>query len=580
MKAMQNTTIAAVSTAYGEGGIGIVRISGPAAGGILCRLFGRDAAFDDRHMYYGHIVDPGDKTMQGENQKTANARHAGDVCETANARHAGDVREATSARHVGDVREEEIIDEVLAVLMHGPRTYTGEDVAEIHCHGSIVSLRRILDAALRCGAEPASPGEFTQRAFLNGRIDLAQAEAVIDIVRAKTERSASAAVAQLGGGLSQRIEEARNLLADALALAVVHIDYPDDDKDFRDEDSAQAQMTTGLRAASDQIAELIKTADTGRILREGLNVVIAGAANAGKSSLLNALLKESRAIVTAIPGTTRDSIEEQANIKGIPVRLTDTAGIRETDNEIEQIGIERARAALMDADLIVFLVDGSKEIDEDDIGALRFVKEEQDINLHRQDEKSLHLIEHTGVETQTSFNQPAGSNIVVAISKSDLPQAVTEESLEYLIKDAGLSEKLITPAPNRKKSRQGNHPNTICESEARHTVCDSGTLYTIHISATTGEGIPALEDRIEGAVYSGAAAQRDEPLVTNTRHKNLLTRAASEIEAATEQLTQTGNIDLAETNIRAAYDYLGEITGETATDDIIDRIFSRFCIGK
>jgi len=528
MKTEQNTTIAAVSTAYGEGGIGIVRISGSEADGILARLFvrGKDASavcegegkdshnatgddsggnsdgsdkefsFASRHMYYGHIIDPDSG---------------------------------------------EVVDEVLAVFMRGPRTYTGEDVAEIHCHGSTVSLRRILEAALNCGAEAASPGEFTQRAFLSGRIDLAQAEAVIDVVRAKTERSASAAVAQLGGGLSRKIETSRGLLADALALAVVHIDYPDDDKDFRDEDSAQAQMTASLRDASSQISELIKTADTGRILREGLNIVIAGAANAGKSSLLNALLKESRAIVTAIPGTTRDSIEEQANIRGIPVRLTDTAGIRETDNEIEKIGIEKARNALMDADLIVFLVDGSKEIDEDDIEALKLVVEM--------------IAPPPGAQGFTGDS--SGNKLAIALSKADLPQMVTEEDLEYLITDVGLTDK-----------------------SKLYTIRDDGRLYTIQLSAETGEGTPALEDIIEGAVYGGAAIQREEPLVTNARHKDLLTRAAFEIEAAAGELTQTGNIDLAETNIRTAYDSLGEITGETATDDILDRIFSRFCIGK
>jgi tRNA modification GTPase len=441
----------------------------------------------------------------------------------------------------GYVREpgtDEIIDEALFVFMRAPHTYTGEDVAEIQCHGSVISLRRILEAALACGAEPASPGEFTQRAFLNGRIDLAQAEAVIDVVRAKTERGARAAVTQLEGGLSTRVREARDLLADALALAVLHIDYPDDDKDFTDPDSAQAEIAQNLSRASRLLADLIATANTGRILREGLNVVIAGAANAGKSSLLNALLKDARAIVTDIPGTTRDSIEENADIRGVPVRLTDTAGIRGTDNEIEKLGIDRAKEAVRAADLILFLIDGSKKTNKDDIAALRLVIEAAP--------------ESPAETTETTATGHGDSpRVLLVISKSDLPRAVTNSDIAGLLQDAG-----VMPC--------GAH---------------SGSQ-TIPLSVMTGEGLDDLERAIERAVYSGKAPQADEPLVTNVRHKDLLARAAAEIAAGRDLLSQAGDLDLAETNIRAAYDYLGEITGETATDDLLDRIFSRFCIGK
>jgi tRNA modification GTPase len=492
------TTIAAVSTAYGEGGIGIVRVSGPGAGAILAQVFARGATghrffdtanesisvatpvedgtpFKDRYMHYGRVVDP---------------------------------------------ESGETIDEALCVFMRAPHTYTGEDVAEIQCHGSVASLRRALDAVLACGAEPAGPGQFTRRAFLNGRIDLAQAEAVIDIVRARTDASASAAMRQLEGGLSRKVSAVRGRLLDALAAAAVHIDYPDEDKDYTDPDSIQRRSAAALRPAASELIALIAGADAGMILREGLNVVIAGAANAGKSSLLNALLRDSRAIVTDIPGTTRDSIEEQASVRGIPVRLTDTAGIRETDDEIERIGVERAKAALTGADLTVFLVDGSKEIDEDDIEALR--------------------------EVARTIKK---ENLILAISKSDLPRLVTDEDIAYLTRDAGLA------APPEK-------------------------LYTISLSAETGDGIPVLEDLIERAVYGGAAGQGAEPLVTNARHKDLLIKARRETDAAIGQLEATGDLDLAETNLRAAVDYLGEITGETTTDDLLDRIFSRFCIGK
>jgi tRNA modification GTPase len=424
---------------------------------------------------------------------------------------------------VTDPRSGETIDEALFVFMRGPHTYTGEDVAEIQCHGSVASLRRILEAALGCGAEPSSPGEFTQRAFLNGRIDLAQAEAVIDVIRAKTDASARAAVTQLAGGLSARVTEVRGLLADALALAAVHIDYPDDDKDFNDPDSVQAETAAILRAARSKVSALLATSVTGRLIREGLNVVIAGAANTGKSSLLNALLRDSRAIVTDIPGTTRDSIEERADIKGLTVRLTDTAGLRDTDDEIERLGIDRTKEAIADADLVLFLLDGGRATNDDDAAALKSVG-------------------------------PIPGKIVLVINKSDLRRTVTDDDIARLFRDANLSDTLRHPSENK--------------------------LYTISISAKSGEGLDDLESMIERAVYGGMAPRADEPLVTNVRHTDLLSRAATEIGAAADLLAETGDIDLAEINIRLAYERLGEITGETASDDVLDRVFSRFCVGK
>jgi tRNA modification GTPase len=509
------TTIAAVSTAYGEGGIGIVRISGERAGEIMSRLFVRvgaddcGARFEDRRMYYGHVADP---------------------------------------------RTNEIIDEALFVFMRGPRTYTGEDVAEIQCHGSVASLRRTLEAALGCGAEPASPGEFTQRAFLNGRIDLAQAEAVVDVVRAKTDASARAAVAQLAGGLSARVTKVRELLADALALAAVHIDYPDDDKDFTDPDSVQAETAAILRAASSEIAKLIATSASGRIIREGLNVVIAGAANTGKSSLMNALLKDSRAIVSGIPGTTRDSIEERADVRGLTVRLTDTAGIRETDSEIERLGIDRTKKAIADADLIVFLVDGSKATDDGDIAALVSVAEAMASRHAQSDGDEPAPYDKYSVHGRYEAVTDSRDRIILAISKSDLERTVTDDDVDRLLRGAGIA---------------GAAPNPATDG-----------LYTISVSANTGDGLDDLESAIERAVYSGGAPQSDEPLVTNVRHVNLLERAATETAAATDLLAASGDLELAEINMRLAYDSLGEITGETATDEILDRIFSRFCIGK
>jgi tRNA modification GTPase len=280
------------------------------------------------------------------------------------------------------------------------------------------------------------------------------------------------------------------------------------------------------------------------LLREGLNVVIAGAANAGKSSLLNALLRDSRAIVTDIPGTTRDSIEERADIRGLPVRLTDTAGVRETAGEIERLGIDRTKEAVADADLVLFLIDGGKATDEDDIAALRSVakamKPRDGQRSGRRGDPCPPL---------TAPDPSSLSGMILIVSKSDLPRVVTDGDIAALF-----------------------HQSAAASAERG--------LYIIRVSARTGEGLSALEDAIERAVYDGKAPQADESLVTNARHKDLLLRAAAEISDATDLLERAGDIDLAETNVRAAYDNLGEITGETATDDILNRIFSRFCVGK
>ena len=323
-------TIAAVSTAYGEGGIGIVRISGSEALSVLRKLFrkGRfslDAAtgdcpapdFEDRHMYYGHIIDP----ASGE-----------------------------------------LVDEVLAVFMKGPHTYTCEDVAEINGHGSVAALRRILQLALENGARMAEPGEFTRRAFLGGRLDLSQAEAVMDLIEAETEGSLSAAASQLSGRLSARIRELRAGLMDILVDMAVNMDYPDEDI----EQIVYGKLSDSLKGLIAQVQTLKDTADTGRVLKDGLKVAIVGRPNVGKSSLLNALTGMERAIVTHVPGTTRDTITETIDLGGIPVRIMDTAGIRETSDEIEQIGIEKSRASVQDADLVFFVMDGSETVTEED----------------------------------------------------------------------------------------------------------------------------------------------------------------------------------------------------------------------
>lgn len=327
---MREDTIAAISTAYGEGGIGIIRVSGDEAFNVVGKIF--TGTLKEREMVYGHIFDPETK---------------------------------------------ETVDEVMVCGFRGPKSYTAEDVCEIQCHGSVVSLKKILSLVLDSGARLAEPGEFTKRAFLNGRLDLSQAEAVIDLIRAKTDRTFEVALDQLQGGFSERIRSLRQKLVDVLVDLTVNIDYPDEDI----EEVTYEKLKEGLESLGSDIAALLDTADTGRIMREGLRISIIGKPNVGKSSLMNALLKESRAIVTAIPGTTRDVIEEGLSIGGIPVILTDTAGIRKTDDTIEKIGIEKSKEAFNRADLVIFIADLSRELEEEDREILEAAKDRKVICL-------------------------------------------------------------------------------------------------------------------------------------------------------------------------------------------------------
>ncbi len=353
-------TIAAVATAPGESGIGIIRISGPEAPEILKRVFeyksGKKAEkFEERRMIYGNIVD----------------------------------------------EKGEIIDEAMVVYMKAPHTYTGEDVAEIQCHGSIVSLRKILSLVLSCGAQPAERGEFTKRAFLNGKIDLAQAEAVNDVIKAVSDEGSRSAVSQLGGSLSAVIISIRTQMADLLSEIIAHIEYPEEDL----EELTYAQITEELAKISERIKRLADSADTGRIVRDGLKLCIAGRPNVGKSSLMNALLKTDRAIVTDIPGTTRDTIEEFASVAGIPVRLTDTAGIRETEDTIEKIGIQRSRDSIRSADIVIFVADGSQRLSEEDTEII---------------------------------SQLSGKNVIFVFNKSDLGIRVTRGEIEDLLREKNI----------------------------------------------------------------------------------------------------------------------------------------------
>ncbi|MGN1383382.1 MAG: tRNA uridine-5-carboxymethylaminomethyl(34) synthesis GTPase MnmE [Eubacterium sp.] len=347
-------TIAAISTPPGEGGIGIIRISGEDSLSILKQIFHTPSGklnMKDHLLVYGHIIDPEDG---------------------------------------------KVVDEVLSVYMKAPRTYTAEDVVEIDCHGGIVPLRKILQLVYRCGARPAERGEFTERAFLNGRLDLSQAEAVMDMISARADKTYDSAVGQLSGSLSGKIREIRSMLMDIRVQVTVNIEYPDEDIEIM----TYQKMKEDLKPVIGKISELLKTAETGRILSSGLKIAIVGKPNVGKSSLMNQMLRESRAIVTDIPGTTRDTIREDMRLRGIPISLIDTAGIRETDDQIEAIGIEKSRDSWSEADLVLLVLDAGNPLSEED----------KEILQHAEADKT-----------------------IAVLNKTDLPQSVTAEDVQRLL---------------------------------------------------------------------------------------------------------------------------------------------------
>jgi tRNA modification GTPase len=450
-------TIAAISTPLGEAGIGIVRLTGPDAARILHEIFLPGQAGDGlepRHLRYGHIVDPSTR---------------------------------------------ESVDEVLTVYMPAPRTYTRQDVVEINGHGGIVALRRILGLCLRQGARLAERGEFTARAFLNGRLDLAQAEAVLDLIQARTEKSLQAAVGQLAGNLSGQVRSVRAMLVDALAHLEAAIDFEEDEIPDRD-------IGPDLDHAHRLLGDLLADADRGIIYRHGVRAAIVGRPNVGKSSLLNRLLRTSRAIVTDIPGTTRDTLEETLNLSGVPVVLVDTAGITAAaDDPIERLGIERSRNALAEADLALLVVDASQPLTDADRAIAGLI-----------------------------VDKPA----ISVLNKVDL----------------------LDSAPDA----------TCALAEGAY----------VALSALTGEGLEDLEEAIVETVLSGQASASTAPVVTSTRHKQSLEEALDHVDAA-RTASQAGLFaDLVSIDLVAAINALGEITGQTASDDLIEAIFSRFCIGK
>jgi tRNA modification GTPase len=457
-------TIAAIAIARGEAGIGIVRVSGSLALLIASELFRSPRAVSPTELpthtlTYGHVVD------------------------------------ATAS--------DEIIDEVLLGVMHAPRTYTGEDIVEFNCHGGIVPLTAVLDLVVRNGARVAEPGEFTKRAFLNGRLDLAQAEAVAELIASKTDLSRKVAVEALAGKLSDTVNRLSDRLASLLAEIEASIDFPEEDLDFM---KVEAQLETAHSVQTD-LTVLLETATEGRIITEGVNVAILGKPNVGKSSLLNALIGTKRAIVTDTPGTTRDTIEEAVNISGIPLRLIDTAGIRQTTDIVEQQGVERSKAVLDRSELLLLMFDASQPLNDADLDLLQTAQ---------------------------------SSKAILILNKVDLP--------------------VVTPAT------------------ALLAHCPKKRV--VETAIPEGKGIDALKAAVCDELLGGESVVGESPIVTNARHQEALRRANEGLNYAIESLENGMPPDLVAVDLRISLDGLGDIVGKTTTEDILDRIFSQFCVGK
>lgn len=453
--------IAAISTPLGSGGIGIVRMSGTGCIALADTLF------------------------QGKKKLTQKATHT------------------LSYGKIIDGKNGEVIDEVLVSVMKAPHTYTKEDIVEINCHGGFLVTQRVLQAVLVAGARLAEPGEFTKRGFLNGRIDLTQAEAIIDLIQSKTELSRQAAVNQLEGRLKIQVREMRNDVIDMIASIEAVIDYPEHDV----EEETYDTMEKATKQLLQRMEKLLAGADRGKILREGLQTVIVGKPNVGKSSLLNWFLEEDRAIVTDIPGTTRDTVEEYINIDGIPIKIVDTAGIRETGDVVEKMGVEKSKTYAEQADLILMMLDASRPLEQEDKEILSFIQ---------------------------------GKHNIVLLNKADLEQKLSHAELEQYV-----SKKQI-----------------------------------LSVSVKHNTGFDALIDAIKTMFFSGQTATADDALLGNTRHKTALFQAKEAMERCLVTIQTRMPEDFISMDLQDASHALGEITGDVTDEEIIDRIFTKFCLGK
>lgn len=457
---MKRETIAAIATAVSNSGIGIVRVSGPEAFEVTDKIFVRKNG----------------KSLREENGNTI---------------HYGFIQD-------GNKR----LDEVLVMVMKAPHSYTAEDTVEIDCHGGVLIVKKILELVIRNGARAAEPGEFTKRAFLNGRIDLSQAEAVMDVIQAKNEYALKSSVDQLSGSVSRKIRDLR----EQILYEIAFIESALDDPEHISLNGYEEKLLTKVREWISQVKKLLESADNGRVMTEGIKTVILGKPNAGKSSLMNILLGQERAIVTEIAGTTRDTLEENIYLHGISLNVVDTAGIRETEDVVEKIGVVRAMSAAESADLIIYVVDGSCPLDKNDQEIMDFIREKQ---------------------------------AVVLLNKSDLDMVVSKEELEQ---------------------------------RSEHRV--------ISISAKEQTGMEALEEEIKSMFYQGEIGFNDEIYITNVRHKEALEKTLESFHMVKESIENGMPEDFYSIDLMGAYSQLGSIIGEEVGEDLVNEIFSKFCMGK
>ena len=459
---MDFDTITSISTPMGEGAIGIVRLSGPQAieiGDILYKGKKKLSEVETHTINYGHIIDP---------------------------------------------ETNETVEEVMVSVLRAPKTFTREDIIEINCHGGFLTINRILELTMTYGARMAEPGEYTKRAFLNGRIDLSQAEAVMDFIRSKTDRASKVAMNQIEGRLSDLIKKQRQSILEILAQVEVNIDYPEYDDV---EDATTDFLLEQSKRIKEEINQLLETGAQGKIMREGLSTVIVGRPNVGKSSMLNNLIQDNKAIVTEVAGTTRDVLEEYVNVRGVPLRLVDTAGIRDTEDIVEKIGVERSRKALSEADLILFVLNNNEPLTEDD---------------------------------QTLFEVIKNEDVIVIINKTDLEQRLDVSELREMIGDMPL----------------------------------------IQTSMLKQEGIDELEIQIKDLFFGGEVQNQDMTYVSNSRHISLLKQARQSIQDAIDAAESGIPMDMVQIDLTRTWEILGEIIGESASDELIDQLFSQFCLGK
>lgn len=454
-------TIAAIATALTNSGIGIIRISGDESFNIIDRIF-----------------KPKNKNKKIKEEKTYTI-HYGHI-------------------HDGD----ELIDEVLVVVMKGPHSYTAEDTIEIDCHGGILVMKRILETVVKYGARLAEPGEFTKRAFLNGRIDLSQAEAVIDVITAKNDYALKSSMGQLNGSMSREIKKIR----EKILYEIAFIESALDDPEHISLDGYELKLSKTIEEVKKTLSRMLESSDNGRVMVEGVKTVILGKPNAGKSSLMNVLLGEERAIVTEIAGTTRDTLEENIHLHGISLNIIDTAGIRDTDDIVEKIGVSKAKEIADEADLIIYVVDGSRLLDENDYQIMELIKERKSIIL---------------------------------LNKTDLNIVITKEYLEL---------------------------------KTNQTV--------IPVSIKDQVGIDQLENKIKDLFYSGEIDFNDEVMITNVRHKTAMKESLESLILVENSIAENMPEDFYSIDLMNAYEQLGTIVGETLEDDLVNEIFSKFCMGK